>query len=398
MTSAGRFLAAGKVAIAGFAHSPVTRVEQMPLGVLTIETIKGAVADAGVTLDMIDGFSTASALVSSSGRDVVDGIHTVSSDWVVSQLGLEPRWVVGFQGIGQVSASFMLAVEAIASGAVDYAVVHRAMHNPSGSYHANPMVEAHGSAQWEAPQGMWGPPTYMALPYMEYLQRYGARREDLAEIVVAQREAGAAYPWSYWKDKPITVDDYMSARMIADPMSILDCDIPINGVAAFVLTTAERVRDLPNNPVYVRGSAMGTRRSSNMLADFAMDNIIAGGKHTASKLWQSSGLRPDEVDVPQIYDGFSPVLWFWLEALGYAPDGQGYQFAKDPVATAGMTFRTGGGSIGTGRMHGVPQLLETYLQLSRRAGERQLDRADVGIACHGLPHAGAAIALTAEPN
>jgi acetyl-CoA acetyltransferase len=392
------FAAAGQVAIVGYAHSPATRDERMPLGALTIQTIRDAVGDAGLRMHDIDGFTTASAFVSSAGREVIDGVHSVSADWVVGQLGLEPRWLAGFQGIGQISGSVILATEALASGAVDYVVVHRALHNPRGSYHGNSMTHATGSAQWNAPQGLWGPPTYMALPYMRYQQKYGATRHDMAELVVSARQAGSVVPWSYWKDKPLTVDDYLASPMIADPMCVLDCDIPVNGVAAFILTTADRARDLPHRPVYVAGYGLGTRRSSNTLEDFSLENIIEGGKSTADRLWRSTGLVVGDVDVPQFYDGFAPLLYFWLEALGYCGEGEAYGFTKDPDVTAGMTFRTGGGAIGNGRMHGVSQMLECYLQLSKRAGARQLAAADVGFACQGLPHMGAVVAFTSAAD
>jgi len=389
--------ASRKVAIVGFAHSAITREERVPLGLLTIQTIADAVADAGLAMSDIDGFTTASAFVSSAGRGVVDGVHTVSADWVVGQLGLEPRWLAGFQGIGQISGSVALATEALVSGAADYVVVHRALHNPQGSYHANQMTEARGAAQWDAPQGMWGPPTYMALPYMRYQQKYGATRKDMADIVVAARKAGSLVPWSYWKDKPLTVDDYLSAKMIADPMSILDCDIPANGAAAFVLTRADRARDLPHQPVYIAGYAFGTRRSSSILEDFDLENIMDGGKRMADRLWRSAGLRRGDVDVPQFYDGFAPLIYVWLEAMGYCGEGEAHQFAKDPGISPGINFRTGGGAIGNGRMHGVSQMLECYLQLSRRAGDRQLARAEVGFACQGFPHMGGVVAYASVP-
>ncbi len=111
---------------------------------------------------------------------------------------MQPRWLCGFQGIGQICGALILAANAVASGSADYVVMHRAMYNPPGSYHTNPMTRAEGAAQWTAPHGYWGPPAHMAFAYMEYMQRYGARREDLGKIVVQAREAGSELPWSHW--------------------------------------------------------------------------------------------------------------------------------------------------------------------------------------------------------
>jgi acetyl-CoA acetyltransferase len=168
--STPRFAARGKVAIAGYAHSPIVRHTGVSLGALTVDTCLHAIADAGLTKDQIDGFTTGALFPSSGARALVDGVHIVSAAWLVERLRVQPRWICEFQGIGQLPGAVILATEAIASGAADYVVVHRAMFNPAGGYHENPMTRAEGPAQWMAPQGFWGPPMQMALPYMEYMQ------------------------------------------------------------------------------------------------------------------------------------------------------------------------------------------------------------------------------------
>jgi acetyl-CoA acetyltransferase len=278
--------------------------------------------------------------------------------------------------------------------------MHRAMFNPPGRYHENPMTAAEGASQWVAPQGFWGPPAQMALAYTEYMQRYGATREDMATVVVEARRNGASIPWSYWYDKPITTADYMNARTVADPMSILDCDLPVTGVGAFVLTSAERAKDLPHRPVYVAGYAQGRWKAPGSMIHFTLDDMIEGGMQVARTLWENSGLTRDDIDVPQLYDGFSPFIYFWLEALGYCPRGEAHRFVQDGgIRTgSGLPLLSGGGALGNGRMHGTPQMLECYLQLSRRAGERQLAKADVGLACQAAPNLGGAVLYTAEPS
>jgi acetyl-CoA acetyltransferase len=370
-----RFRGSGQVAIAGYAQSPITRHIDEPLGTLAIKTALKAIADAGLTKEQVDGFTTGAIFPSSGGRTVIDGTHIVTSDWLAEQLGIRPRWLCGFQGVGQIPGSVILAATAIATGAADYVLVHRAMFNPPGRYHENPMTEADGDSQWNAPQGYWSPIAQAALPYMEYMQRYGARREDMATVVVEARRNGAAIPWSYWHDRPITVDDYMEARMIADPISLLDCDLPISGVGAFVLTSAERARP-PNGIGY-----------------WSLDEIHEAGTEMAGHLWESAGLSRQDVDIPQLYDGFSPFVYFWLEALGYCPRGEAHRFVQDGGLRPGTghPFLSGGGALGNGRMHGVPQMLECYLQLSRRAGERQLDQAEVALACQATPNFGGAV-------
>ena len=314
---------------------------------------------------------------------------------------MNPRFAAGFQGYGQIPGSVTLAVNAVASGAADVVVLHRALHNPPrGRYHANPMTHAAGSAEWTAPQGFWGPLSMIALPYNEYLQRYGASRDAMANVVVEARANGARIPWSYWYERPLTVDDYLDARVLSDPICMFDCDIPVDGVAAFVFTTAERARDLPHPPVYVAGYAQGHPHRNRLPLHWPLDDIMDVAAETCARLWEHSGLSVGDVDLPQVYDGFSPFVYFWLEALGYCPVGEAHRFVQDggiDVAHGGLPALSGGGALGNGRMHGVPQMLECYLQLSRRAGDRQLPTATVGLACHSSPHWGGAVLYSREP-
>ena len=395
-----RFRGRGEVTIVGYAQSPIERHAGDPLGVLAIRTALAAVADAGLRKDDIDGFVTGALFPSAGAHPTVDGVSIVSANWMAEQLGIRPRFATGFQGYGQLPGSVMLAVDAITSGAADYVLVHRALHNPPrGRYHGNPMTQAPGAMQWTAPQGFFGPLAMIALPYNEYLQRYNASRDAMAAVLVEARANGARIPWSYWRDKPLTEQEYLDARGISDPVCVLDCDIPVDGVAAFVLTRAERARDLPNKPVYVAGYAQGAPRRTRLPMHWPLDDIMEAGFEVARRLEESSGLSLRDVDLPQLYDGFSPFIYFWLESLGFCPVGEAHRFVQDGgIRTdGGLPILSGGGALGNGRMHGVPQMLECYLQLAGRAAERQLPSATIGLACHSSPHLGGAVLYSAAP-
>jgi acetyl-CoA acetyltransferase len=397
----GRFTASNKVAIVGYAHSQVLRSADRTLGVQAVETARAAIDDAGLRLEQIDGFVSSSLLPSAGGRAAEDGVSTVSSAWLAQHLGAEPRYVAGFEGIGQITGSVGIAVNAVASGAADYVLFHRALHNPAGKYHANPMQQAHGQQQWVAPQGFFGPLAMIALPYNEYLQRFGARRESMAAVVVEARKNGARIPWSFWHDRPLSAHEYLQAPMLFDPVCRYDCDIPVDGVAAFVFTSAERAKDLPHPPVHVAGYASGTPARRRLPLHWPLDDILDGGTQTARRLWEHARITADQVDLPQVYDGFSPFVWFWLEVLGFCPPGEAHRFVEsggiDSDRAGAIPALSGGGALGNGRMHGIPQMLECYLQLARRAGDRQRDNATVGLACHSSPHFGGAVVYSAEP-
>jgi acetyl-CoA acetyltransferase len=392
--------ARNEVAIAGYAQSSIVKTFGRPLGAVTVDVAKEAIADAGLRVDQIDGFVASALLPTAGDHAVVDGVTTVSPNWLAAALGVNPRYASGFQGYGQLPGSVALAVNALASGAADHVVVHRALHNPRGSYHGTRRTEATGTSQWTMPQGWFGPLAMIGMAANEYCQRYGASREDLGAIVVEARKNGARLPWSVWHDRPLTLDEYLSSPLISDPVCRFDCDMPVDGVAVFVLTTAERARDLPNKPVYIAGYASGQPTRHRLPLHWPLDDIYEIGNETARRLWDQAGVGPDEVDLPQLYDGFSPFVWFWLEVLGFCPPGEAHRFVTgggiDSDVAGAMPALSGGGALGNGRMHGVPQMLECYLQLSARAGDRQRD-ASIGVACHSSPHFGGAVVYSAQP-
>jgi acetyl-CoA acetyltransferase len=389
--------ARNQVAIVGYAQSPIVKSFGRPLGAVTVDVAKEAIADAGLRVDQVDGFC-ASALVPTAGdHAMVDGVTMVTPNWLAAQLGVNPRYATGFQGFGQLPGSVALAVNALTSGAADHVLVHRALHNPAGSYHGTGALQARGQMQWTMPQGFFGPLPMIGMAANEYCQRYGATREELGAIVVESRKNGSRIPWSVWHGKPLDLDGYLDAPLISDPVCRFDCDMPVDGVAAFVLTTAERARDLPNRPVHVAGYASGAPTRHRLPLHWPLDDIYEIGLETGRRLLEAAGVGVDDIDLPQLYDGFSPFVWMWLEVLGFCPVGEAARFVADggidSDAPGALPALSGGGALGNGRMHGVPQMLECYLQLAGRAGDRQR-AATVGVACHSSPHFGGAVVYT----
>jgi acetyl-CoA acetyltransferase len=131
-----------------------------------------------------------------------------------------------------------------------------------------------------------------------------------------------------------------------------------------------------------------------------LDDILDGGMQMARRLWANAGIAAAEVDLPQVYDGFSPFVWLWLEVLGLCPPGEAHRFVEaggiDSDRPDAIPALSGGGALGNGRMHGIPQMLECYLQLAQRAGDRQRDHATIALACHSSPHFGGAVVYSAE--
>ena len=394
-------MAANDPMVVGIGRSPYSRNSGRTTQGLAVDACRAAIADAGLSVADIDGFTSSALLPSSGDHHAQDGVTTVTSDWLAQHLGGEPKYVAGFQGIGQLTGSLTLAVNALASGQVDYVLLHRALSSPMGKYNNNPMTKAHGSQQWAAPQGFFGALIPMAMAYQEYCQRYGATREAMAHVVVEARKQGARLPWSYWHGKPLTIEQYIAEPLINDPMSRLDCDIPVHGVGVFILTRADRAKDTPHKPVFISGYANGYPSHHRLPLHWTLDDMAEAGKAQAARLWEKSGFGPGDIDLPQVYDAFSPYVYLWLEALGYCPTGEAHRFVMDGGIDSdkpgSVPVLSGGGALGNGRLHGLPQLLECYLQLSGRAGERQR-QATTGLFTYSAPNFGGSMVFTNDPD
>ena len=188
--------------------------------------------------------------------------------------------------------------------------------------------------------------------------------------------------------------------MISDPICRFDCDIPVDGVATFVFTSAERAATFPTGRCTSPGTPPERRCGTDSLCTGPWTTSWKSDPRRPGGCGSGRGSDPTEVDLPQVYDGFSPFVYLWMEALSLCPVGEAHQLALDggidSDRAGALPVLSGGGALGNGRMHGVPQMLECYLQLSRRAGERQRAGASIGLACHSSPHYGGAVAYSSE--
>lgn len=388
-----------KVAIAGVGYSKLTRRSETPLVALAIDAVDAALADAGLARKDLDALATSPGMPRYGGaKGTVEGIDVVNPWFLGEALGAQGQIVHTVSSNGMVTQAFIEAALAVASGACRHAVVYRALHVPPGSYVNFESTHASGQDQYFAPYGFSGPPSWAATVLRRYFEMFGYSREDMARFIVDNRANCQLNPNGYWRGKPLTAEDYLDARMIADPMSILDCDIPVDGCAALVLTSTERARDLKNVPALLGGFSAGTH-SPPTSVPMTLDDIWTGCEQVATRLWQSSGMAPGDFDNLHLYDGFSPFVFLWLEGLGIVPRGEGLGFLRDGHGALGgrLPINTGGGALGEGRLHGMTQLIEAALQVSGRAGERQVPGAKAALATisNGLTKA-TAFALTRD--
>lgn len=391
-----------RVAIVGAGTVKSQRHADVPIGSLAVQMSDAAIADAGLTRADIDGISCGTSLPADAARRLQPGFDFVNSDWLAEHMGLEPVWSLDD---GSFPPALVKACIAVASGAATCVLVNRTVHNPTGRYHNFAGLEAVGTSQWTAPYGYVGWISGMAMSYKEYQQRFGARREHMATFVLQMRENAQRHPDAYWNGRPLTFDEYMSARMISEPLCLFDNDIPIDGGGSFVVTTAERARDLAHQPVYVTSYARIHQAKPWPAVPGTLGTLqeyYDGGYELAGRLWGDSGWKPADCDIVQLYDGFAMETWYWLETLGFCGQGEAWELVQDGRIAPGGSFplNTGAGNNGWGRLHGVPQVLECYVQLSGRAADRQTPKAVRGISTYGDPahDVGTAILYTNDPD
>ncbi|WP_026926467.1 thiolase C-terminal domain-containing protein [Granulicoccus phenolivorans] len=389
----------GKTAIVGAAFSTVSRRGDVPLGVLAMDAVRGAAADAGIPVSDLDGLSVYPN-PSRIGAGATDGVDYVSAHYMQRALRMkEPRYTVQVDP-GSFVGSVIEASQAVAAGACDYAVAWRAMHNPKGRFGAYTSREAGGPDQYLGPYGLMNQVAINGLVYSRYLEKYGATREDMAHFAVNNRLNASRNPEAVWFGKPITHEQYVNDPMVAYPFSRLDCDMSVDGAGAVIVTSAERAKDLRSTPAYLLGYAsLGNERGYHVTP--TLEDIERGGRHMGRVLWESAGVGPKDIDQANVYDGFSMLVYTWLEALGYCGPGEAHEFVRDGrIAVDGeLPLNTSGGSLGMGRLHGTAQLIEAVRQIQGVCGENQVADVNLTQACSGAPFWGCgSVVLGRDPQ
>jgi acetyl-CoA acetyltransferase len=196
----------------------------------------------------------------------------------------------------------------------------------------------------------------------------------------------------------ITMQDYLDSRLLADPLHLLDCDYPVNGACAAIITSAERAADLPTTPVYIDAIAYGTGSNPDwsVADDFLFGGMLAAGE----TLWSRSSFRPDDVDLLELYDGFTHITLSWVEALKICGIGEFSDWVDGgrTINPGGsMPLNTHGGQLSEGRLHGLAHMAEAVLQLRGECGPRQVPNARVAAVGNAAGPQSGAMILSTEP-
>ncbi len=361
-----------RVCVAGIGVADGPRAPDHTPTTLSAQAFRRALDDAGLGAGDVDGLAAAGTAV----------MHEVQ---LAEYLGLRPRWLDS-TSCGGSSYEFhaLHALRAIEAGDADVVVL------VYGNTQLSKAGRSLGTGQQYFPTGPWAYefPTGLtlvgayALAAQRHMHEYGTTSAQLASVAVQTREHATRNPNAMYRD-PLTVDDVLSSRVIADPLHKLDCCVVSDGGCALVLTTEERARDLPHPLVHVRGAAGGTTHHSIQ----AMPDLTStAAAFTGPKAFAEAGVRPADVDVAHLYDSFTSTVLVCLEDLGFCAKGEGGPFVESGALRLGGALPTnpdGGGLSATHPgMRGLFLLVEATRQLRGDAGDSQVRNAEIAVA-HG---------------
>lgn len=360
---------------------------------LTIDAALAAVADAGLTLDDIDGLAT---YPGATGMDP-GGFAGPGTPVVQDALRLRLNWHSGgAEGAAQIQA-VINAVMAVASGLARHVLVYRTVTESTaqGTQRRSGIgVGASGvtgTMQWTLPFRAYSAANWLALNAQRHFHTYGTTREQMAQIALTARRHAGRNPKAVYRD-PLSMDEYLSARTISSPFCLFDCDVPVDGSTAVIVSAAEHAAAV-DHPV-ARVEAVGTALRGRPSWDQFDDLTTMPCRDAAAHLWSRTDLTPGDVDVAQLYDGFSWLAMAWLEALGFCGPGESGPFVEGGhrIDLDGeLPLNTQGGQLSGGRLHGFGFLHEAVVQLRGEGGERQVpgDPEVAVVANGGGPLAGA---------
>lgn len=362
-----------KVAIAGVGYSGIYRGNCPSPEQLTLESCMNAIDDAGLLPSAVDGvFEYQYAGDSPYASYVRQALGTSDLAAYGDIMGTGPSGL----------ASALAAHAAVSSGACETAIAYRSIQQhaattgTSDNAPANIPGGAPFSSEFTEPYGLYALIANMGMKMRRREFEYGGSPEDYGYIAINARKWAANNERAIKRDL-ITMDDYLNSRLLSDPVRLLDCDLPVSGCSAAIFTTAERARDLKHKPVLVDSCAYGVG-SGDWVHD--ADFLWGGTQFCAQRLWEQASVGPADVDIAQLYDGFTYMTLTWLEALGFCKPGEAGQWIEKgkTIGPGGkLPVNTHGGHLAEGRLHGMSAVTEAVLQLRGSCDLRQVPGAEV---------------------
>lgn len=354
--------------ITGIGQSQIgMKLTRHPL-LLTLDAVKEALSESGLTIDQIDGVSTYPGRVPQ-----MLGFSPVGADELIDALGIRATWYAGGGEITSQLGAVVAAAMAVRTGQARHVICFRTVYEAAAmarpeEYPMPRRDRVDGSSQWFAPFNAISAATWTAQYAMRHVKKYGMTREQLAQIALTDRAHAMLNPRALVRE-PLTMDEYMSARMIASPLCLFDCDRYSDASTVLIVSAGDAVDEVKCTPIRIAAMAGSVERHSWDQAEWM------ACYPTGEDLWKRTDYKPSDVDTAQLYDGFSFQAVAWLEALGFCEIGEGGRFIEGGkrIALDGeLPLNTFGGQLGAGRLHGFGFAHEAVVQLRGLGGARQI--------------------------
>jgi acetyl-CoA acetyltransferase len=388
----------GRCAIAGIGTTDYSRDSGRTDLTLATQAVLAALGDAGLQPLDVDGI-------------IRCDMDLVSHNDLAESLGIRQLTYWGECGPGGVAPCAMVgqAVGAILSGQASTVVVFRSLNGRSGRRYgtaptASGQAVVGGAVSYDEfflPYGLLTAGQMFALMAQRHMIDYGSTAEQLGSIALACRDRALANPAAQMFGRPLTMDDYLSARMISSPLRLYDYCLETDGAAAVVVTGTERARDCRHGAALIHAVAQASlpgTQPGTMFPVLARESITALSSHAvADVLWARAGLGPADIDVAQLYDCFTITVLLQLEDYGFAKLGEGGAFVADGGIGLGgaLPCNTSGGHLSEGYIHGMNHIVEGVRQV-RGTSTAQVPGAEVSMVTSAPPPASSALILTAD--
>jgi acetyl-CoA acetyltransferase len=359
-----------RAAIAGVGYTEFSKSSGVSTLTLALRAIRAALDDAGVRLADVDGVAC---------HRVGDSVQAA----VVAQaLGIRDLcYHLDLWGGGSTSASVVgSAAMAIATGMARCVVCWRAINARSefrmgGTGRAAPdTVEF----QYQTPYGYTTPPQQFAMVARAWLAATGTQPQDLGHVAIAQRRYAIDNERALMRT-PLTMPEYLASRWIVEPLRLFDCCLETDAAVALVVTSAERARDLRHVPVLIRAAAFGSGHT--LYSNACSDLSTSAARSMAPRLFAMAGVSPEEIDVAEIYDAFTPLVLMQLEDYGFCKRGEAGAFVREggTALDGKLPVNTHGGFLSEGYVHGLNHVAEAVAQLRGTCGPRQVRGAQLAL-------------------
>jgi acetyl-CoA acetyltransferase len=362
-----------KVAIVGVGDTEVGVLRGFSATQLYVKAARLALEDAGITKHDVDGLITCVSFAEP---------YLYHAEMIAEYMQIFPRYcITAPSGGGTTLAIMHHAASAILTGMCDMVLITMADSQVSGLSRAKAIeaMAGAGHPQFERPYGAPIPGFY-ALVARAHQHAYGTTDEQRAAVAVACRKHASMNPAAQMRD-PITVEDVLKSRLIADPLHLLDCSLVSDGGGALIMTSAERARDFKRKPVYLLG--VGEGHSHEHISQ-AHSFVASAAKDAGERAYAMAGLGPKDIDVAELYDCFTPVVIIELEDLGFCPKGEGGRFVEGGRIQLGgeLPVNTHGGLLShchPGHPGSIFSVTEAVRQLRGECGPRQVKGAKIAL-------------------